>query len=192
MRLFVAIEIRQDIRERLASFISEFRPRIASAAWVRPEGLHITLKFLGNVPEPKQPAIESALRSIGAPQFELSIRNIGVFPNPRSPRVLWAGIESGPELAGLAGHVEDVLSPLGFEREKRAFSPHVTLARFKDSKSKPKLDALFSQASGKRDGEPIHAFGTMTATHFHLYESKLSPQGARYSKLASFALEAVY
>jgi 2'-5' RNA ligase len=189
MRLFVAIEIAQEIRDKLTGFISEFRPRIASAAWVRPEGLHITLKFLGNVPEPKQPAIENALKSVKAPQFKLSIENIGVFPNPRSPRVLWAGIESGPELARLAGSVEDVLNLLGFEREKRAFSPHVTLARFKETKGKPRLDARLSQPSEKGNSERIWAFGTMTATHFHLYESKLSPQGAKYNKLASFALE---
>jgi 2'-5' RNA ligase len=188
MRLFVAIEIAPEIRERLAALISEFQPKVANAAWVRPEGLHITLKFLGNVPDEKCSRIEDALQTIKAAPFSLSIANIGVFPNPRSPRVLWAGIDSGPELAALAVKIEDALNPLGFERERRDFSPHVTLARFKNGKGKPKLDALLSEQTSMGEGAHIHGFGTMAATHFHLYESKLSPQGARYSKLASFAL----
>jgi len=189
MRLFVAIEIAPEIRDRLIALISEFRPKLANTAWVRPEGLHITLKFLGNVPEEKCSAIEGALEKITAAQFSLSIANIGVFPNPRSPRVLWAGIDSGPELAALASQIEETLNPLGFAREKRAFSPHVTLARFKSSGNRLALAELLSAYASESPGGDIHGFGTMAATHFHLYESKLSPQGARYSKLASFALE---
>jgi RNA 2',3'-cyclic 3'-phosphodiesterase len=186
MRLFVAVEIAPEIRDRLTGLVAQLRPSLASASWVRPEGLHITLKFLGNVPDEKLGAIKSALHSVKAAPFLLAITNVGVFPNPRSPRVLWAGIESGPELAALARKVEDALNPLGFEREKRAFSPHVTLARFKNGKAKPKLDAVLSAMP--EAGRAL-AFGTMAAAQFHLYESKLSPQGARYSKLASFELE---
>lgn len=188
MRLFIAIEIAPAIRDKLTAFISELKPTIANASWARPEGLHITLKFLGNVQDEKHAAIESALNTVKAERFSLAIANIGIFPNPRSPRVLWAGIDSGAELASLAAKIDDVLNPLGFERERRAFSPHVTLARFKDGKGKPKLDAVLSSASNP-EGARIWPFGTMAATHFHLYESKLSPQGARYSKLASFELE---
>src|SRR5579864_5401883 len=180
MRLFVAVEIAPDIREKIISFIEKVRPDIASARWVRPEGLHITVKFLGNVADESRAAIEGALGRVKATSFSLAVQGVGVFPNARSPRVLWVGIESGPELGHLAAEVDKTMAPLGFEREKRAFTPHVTLARFND----PRRVSVSSALSA-----PDASFGRMTATQFHLYESHLSPQGSRYAKLASFALE---
>lgn len=180
MRLFVAVEIPAEIREKIADFIARVKPRLDGARWVRPEGMHITLKFLGNVVDEKRGAIESALDTIKSLGFTLSLQNIGVFPTPRSPRVLWIGIDSGPELARTAAQVDQALAPLGFEREKRAFTPHVTIARFNERGKKSDVSPVLS--------EPNLSFGTMTATEFHLYESKLSPQGARYTKLATFAL----
>jgi len=180
MRLFVAIEIPSGIREKILDFISALKPAIQGARWVQFDGLHVTLKFLGNVADEKRGAIESALRTIKRPSFTISLQNTGVFPAPKYPRVLWIGIDSGPDLAALAAQADEVLSPLGFEREKRAFTPHVTLARLNERGKKLDVRAALS--------EPNVSFGTMTATEFHLYESKLSPQGARYTKLTSFAL----
>ena len=180
MRLFVAIEISAEIRARINEFVTRLQPRLTNARWARPEGLHITLKFLGNVADERRPIIEQALHRIDAPRFEVSLHRIGVFPNPKSPRVLWVGIESGPELTNLAKETDNVLASLGFEREKRAFTPHVTLARFKEGTKALNVGAALPELD--------LSFGTMTATEFHLYESKLSPKGASYSKLASFAL----
>jgi 2'-5' RNA ligase len=180
MRLFVAIEIDPGIRERIHEFVSSLRSKISGARWVRPEGLHITLKFLGNVADERREQIENALRSVRGREVTLSLKQLGVFPNPRSARVLWVGIEAGPELQQLATAVDQQMNSLGFEREKRAFSPHVTLARF-NQRPEGDLGPLLSSA------QP--GFGTMTANEFHLYESKLSPQGSRYTKLASFKLE---
>ena len=181
MRLFVAVEIAPEIRERITEFVSQIRPTLPNARWSRPEGMHITLKFLGRVPDEKRSEIEAKLSGISAPHFRISVSDAGVFPNEKSPRVLWVGVGARPDLAKLADQVDAALSPLGFEREKRAFTPHVTLARFKDRVSKAGVTAALSSA-------PAGGFGTMTATEFHLYESKLPPQGSRYSKLASFAL----
>ncbi|HWY67637.1 MAG TPA: RNA 2',3'-cyclic phosphodiesterase [Terriglobales bacterium] len=178
--MFVAIEISADIRRRITEFMNRTQPQLTNARWVRPEGLHITLKFLGNVADQQGGAIEAALRGIEAPQFEVSLQNIGVFPNPRSPRVLWVGIESGPDLCSLARTVDDTLAPLGFEREKRAFAPHATLARFKEGSRTQNVSSALPESNP--------SFGTMSATEFHLYESKLSPKGASYTKLARFAL----
>jgi 2'-5' RNA ligase len=178
MRLFVAIEIAPDIRERITELMAQLKPNIADARWVRPEGMHITLKFLGNVADGRASAIEQALRRLQLPSPYLSVRDIGFFPNPRSPRVLWTGIEAGPELTTLAQRVDEVLEPLGFHREKRAFNPHVTLARFSNRGKNVNVASI--------EGQPT--FGTMTAKEFHLYESKLSPQGSRYTKLATFVL----
>jgi RNA 2',3'-cyclic 3'-phosphodiesterase len=179
MRLFVAIEISPEIRDKITEYISRLKPNLAGARWVRSDGLHITLKFLGNVADERCKSVGEALRGITAPSLNLSVRNIGFFPNPRSPRVLWTGIEAGPELATLAQHVDGALAPLGFDREKRAFNPHVTLARFKEPRGKVSVSSIEEKPS----------FGTMTAKDFHLYESKLSPQGSRYIKLASFELK---
>ena len=180
MRLFVAIEIDPAIRDRINEFVSSLRTKISGARWVRPEGLHITLKFLGNVADERRTMIENALRSVSGKAVRLSLKQLGVFPNPRSPRVLWVGIGAGRELEQLAAAVDRQMSSLGFEAEKRAFSPHVTLARF-NQRPGGNLGSLLS--------EPQPSFGTMTANEFHLYESKLSPQGSRYTKLASFKLE---
>ena len=147
---------------------------------MRPEGMHITLKFLGNVADERRAQIENALRSVRGRALALSLKQLGVFPNPRSARVLWVGIEAGPELEQLATAVDQQMNSLGFEREKRAFSPHVTLARF-NQRPGGNLGSVLSS--------PQPGFGTMTANEFHLYESKLSPQGSRYIKLASFKLE---
>jgi len=180
MRLFVAIEIPAEIRAKIMDFVATVKPKVPGARWVRPEGLHITLKFLGNVADEKRDAIEGALRTIKSAGFKLSLQKTGAFPTPKYPRVLWIGIDSGPELANLATQVDQVLSPLAFEREKRAYTPHVTLARMDERGKKSDVAAALS--------EPNISFGTMTATDFHLYESKLSPQGARYTKLTSFWL----
>jgi 2'-5' RNA ligase len=181
MRLFVAIEIAADIRENIEAYISKLKPELHNARWVRPEGLHITLKFLGNVADERRGEIERELTKIVAPKFSLTVRDIGVFPNTKSPRVLWAGLKAGPELEALAENIDQAMSRLGFPPEKRAFSPHVTLARFSERQNKSDLVFLTS--------EPQPDFGTMTATEFHLYESKLSPQGSRYSKLRTFSLK---
>ena len=181
MRLFVAIEVSPEVREGITEFVSRMEPRFAKARWARPEGLHITLKFLGHVPDEKLSIIQKKLEAINGSRFSLSVRDVGVFPNAKSPRVLWVGLNAAPELANLAEQVETALNPLGFEREKRAFTPHVTLARFKEHEKKVDVVSVLSSA-------PKAGFGTMTATEFHLYESKLSPQGSLYSKLASFAL----
>ncbi|MBV9074453.1 MAG: RNA 2',3'-cyclic phosphodiesterase [Acidobacteria bacterium] len=181
MRLFVAIEIAADIREELVNYVSQVKPRLTDARWSGSEGLHITLKFLGNVQDEKRTAIEAKLSAVQAARFQVSIAGVGLFPNERSPRVLWAGLTAPPDLSTLADAVEDAMESLGFERERRAYSPHITLARFKDGVSRSALDAALA-------GAPKNGFGTMAATEFHLYESKPSPQGSRYSKLASFAL----
>jgi RNA 2',3'-cyclic 3'-phosphodiesterase len=179
MRLFVAIEIAPEIRGRITQFLERLRPRIANARWVRPEGMHITLKFLGNVADDKRSAIENALRQIRHAPISIAVEGVGAFPNPRSPRVLWVGINSGPKLSKLAEQVDAAMALLGFEQEKRAFTPHVTLARFSEGK-KANISSALSESK--------LSFGTMSATEFHLYESKLSPKGSQYTKLASFPL----
>ena len=180
MRLFVAIEIESEIRSRIDGFVARLKPQLEGARWVRPEGMHLTLKFLGNVTDERRSPIELSLGGVRASSFAINVGNVGVFPNPKFPRVLWVGIQAGPELTELAQQIEERMSRLGFPREMRAFAAHITVARLNNRSKTSSLNSVLSA--------PQPGFGTMTAKEFHLYESKLSPQGSRYSKLAAFRL----
>jgi RNA 2',3'-cyclic 3'-phosphodiesterase len=181
MRLFVALDIPDDVRSAILAIAAKLRPPCQNARWVRIEGLHVTLKFIGETSSEKASAIMTALASIPLrPPIPIKFRGLGFFPNARRPRVLWTGIEAGTDLAELAAAVETSLGELGIPREERAFSPHLTLARF----DKPRgLDALHA-AIEKAD--PIE-FGVATAEEFHLYQSVLKPGGAEYTRLATFS-----
>ena len=182
MRLFVALEIPSAVREAYSTLIRELRPLAPQAKWVRAENLHLTLKFVGEVPNPKSDAIRSALagaRTEGA--LDLSFCGLGFFPSEKRPRVFWAGIESDPRLAGLAAEIESCLAPLGIAREGRAFTAHLTLARFRD----PRVPEKFLVAVR---GLQTHPFGKLLAKEFFLIESRLKPSGAEYTSLASFPL----
>jgi 2'-5' RNA ligase len=182
MRLFVALDIPEGVRSKLAALTAKLRSACRDARWTRIEGLHVTLKFIGETPPEKAQAIQSAMASL-APRsaFAMNFRGLGFFPNERRPRVLWAGVAAGPELAVLAADVETALTALGIPRQERAFSPHLTLARF-DSPSG--LDAL--RNATEKTG-PLE-FGASTAQEFHLYQSVLKRGGAEYTRLATFPL----
>ena len=181
MRLFVAMDIPEDVRNSLAALVSNLRFVCRNARWVRIEGLHLTLKFIGETSSEKAAEIETALASLPSrAPISMNFRGLGFFPNGRRPRVLWAGIEAGTELAALAAAVETSLHPLGIAREERAFSPHLTLARFDTPRGLDALHAAIAKTGGLE-------FGVTTAKEFHLYQSVLKPGGAEYTRLATFS-----
>ena len=180
MRLFVALDIPADVRAAIAAVVEKLRPTCEAARWVRLEGAHVTLKFIGEVPAEKIQEINTTLATVLFPvAIQIFFRGIGFFPNQRRPTVLWAGVEADPELRALAEAVENSLAPLGQAREQRAFSPHVTLARFKSPKNLEGLRAAIAAAG------PLE-FGSVVAHEFHLYQSVLKPGGAEYTRLATF------
>src|SRR5271168_3748840 len=131
MRLFIALDFPDAVRRALRELIARLKPESAGARWVRPEGMHVTLKFLGETGEEKLVPLKAALAKIhSAEPVDMHFRGLGFFPNERRPRVIWCGVEATPNLADLAGAVESALEPLGIPRETRAFTPHLTLARF--------------------------------------------------------------
>jgi 2'-5' RNA ligase len=180
MRLFVAMGIPEGVRSSLAGLSAKLRATCRDARWPQIEGLHVTLKFIGETPAEKLEAIKIALASIPS-HAPISIKfcGLGFFPNERRPRVLWAGVEAGPELTELAAAVETALEPLGIAREERVFSPHLTLARFAGPRGLEALHAAIEKAA------PFE-FGSATAKEFHLYQSVLKPGGAEYTRLATF------
>ena len=180
MRLFVALDIPEDVRAAIAALVTKLRDTCREARWVRIEGAHVTLKFIGEVPNEKVAEIKTALATVPfSSPIGITYRGLGFFPNERRPRVLWAGIEAGAELGALAVAVETALEPLGIAREQRAFSPHLTLARFDSPKGLDRLREAIA-AFG-----PLE-FGRAQAREFHLYLSVLKRGGAEYTRLASF------
>jgi len=199
MRLFIALDIDDEIRERIARFaegVSGFAP---DARWARPDSLHVTLKFIGEQPEPIREEINGALGSIAVSEVALQFRGYGFFPSAKAPRVFWIGIEAGPELATLAAAVDQQTARLGVPKEDRAFSPHLTLARggargvsSSGSPHRHKDDGpnrRFQRLQEKLSARPTPEFGTMTAHEFFLYQSELGRGGSRYTKLSRFALK---
>ena len=192
MRLFVALDIPEEIRARLAEFMTRLQRGFPDLKWVRPESLHITLKFIGE--SQKLDEIKSALSAIHSAPFGLSFRGCGFF-QPRSPRVFWAGIEAPPELAQLADRVDEALKPLGVKANDFPYHPHLTLARV--GSGSPKGDPrdrdkpTMMDLTGYLEHSPETAamdFGKMSAREFFLYKSELSRGGSKYTKIAAFNL----
>jgi RNA 2',3'-cyclic 3'-phosphodiesterase len=184
MRLFVALEIPSAVRENLADLLKAFRGVSPQTRWVRPENLHVTLKFIGEVPGTKLATVHSALAGVRSEQHvTLDFRGLGFFPNEKHPRVFWAGIEASPNLETLAVDIDKATEKLGITREQRPFSPHLTLARFEPPLLWEKLRAAI-QENAARD------FGSLRTSQFQLIESKLKPSGAEYTTLESFPFAA--
>jgi len=190
VRLFVALDIDVDIRRRIAEFREQMQALAPDVRWVGPETFHVTLQFLGETK--KLDEIQSALRQVKGSAVELAFRGTGFFPSPKSPRVFWVGMESDEHLQELANSIGEALKLLGFERDAGPFKPHLTLARAGSGRPRPvrgeHAAAGLLAVRVKLDGVAPPDFGTMTAREFCLYESRLSPAGARYTRLASYAL----
>jgi 2'-5' RNA ligase len=181
MRLFVALDIPGEIRGRMAEYLERIRQYAPEARWARVEGLHVTLKFLGEVNESKLPEIKTALSLVEASSLEVSFQNIGFFPNPRSARVFWIGVQASDALPQLAKIIDEKMQQQGFAREQRSYSPHLTLARAGAPGSLRGLAPLLEH-------EAPPQFGTMTARDFFLFQSQLGKGGSRYTKLERFSL----
>jgi 2'-5' RNA ligase len=183
MRLFIAIELPDEIRAALAAVQNELRCAQADVAWTKPDNQHLTLKFFGEVEAQFVPAITEACQKAvaGIHPFTISLRDTGAFPNLRAPRVLWAGLDQGiTELRQLHAKLEAQLAQSGFAKDDRAFKPHLTLGRVKSMKNAP---ALVSRLTATR--LPELAF---TAAEIVLMQSQLHPAGSIYTPLAKIAL----
>ena len=180
MRLFVALDLSPEIREALRNPVEELKPLAKSARWTRPEGMHVTLKFIGNVDAGKLAPVREALTGVRSEApVEMRVRGMGFFPDARRPRVLWCGIEASANLAPLAAAAERALESLGIPPEERKFTPHLTLARVNDSR---RLAGLIRAVESMQSRE----FGSAHATEFHLFESVTRPSGAEYRKVESY------
>lgn len=179
MRTFIAVELDKPAKECLARLQAELKESGADVKWVYPENIHLTLKFFGEVTEEKIPEIIQILKEIAhsVNYFRVEIKSVGAFPNTKSPRVIWAGIEQGKEnLLQLAELTEDGAVKLGFLKEERKFSAHITIGRVRSPKNK----AALLQAMEQIHFEPLSQ-GVKSVV---LFKSTLTPKGPIYEKLA--------
>jgi 2'-5' RNA ligase len=188
LRLFVACELPPEMKAALSSLQEALRKKGAPRLrWVRPEGIHLTLKFLGAVPQEKVASICEALAPTvqGIPPLTLSLAEVGTFGGRRGARVVWVGTQGDLEpLARLQQRVEKALEPLGFPPERRAFSPHLTLARVPDNVGSGERQALWELA--KAIEAPTAP--AVTIRELSLMRSILGPGGAVYERVSAFPL----
>ena len=190
MRLFVAVDIDDRTRARVARVIDALRTGMevarstARICWITPDRLHLTLQFIGEVSEDVAGVIQARLRpALDLPAFELRFDRVGTFPPGRRPRVVWLGIDRGADgLGSLQGAVQRRLEDVPFPRESRAFSPHLTVARFKHGGTRADAERLTRLV--------LEPAGGCTIDHVTLYHSRLSPRGPTYTPLLVTPLSA--
>ena len=183
VRAFVAVELPPEVRSILAGLVQGLRHEgLRCLRLVDPQGVHLTLKFLGSVASPRLEGVAGALDRVAAAlhPFEVQVHGLGGFPTLRAPRVLWVGMgEDSLPLKEFAGAVEEALQPLGFPPEGRPFAPHLTLARVRDGTAlgeRRRAGEALQRLAGQ---EQAH----LTVTSISLMRSTLGPQGARYTRL---------
>lgn len=187
VRLFIACEVPDDARAAIGAVIETLRGRSGTAVrWIRAEGVHVTLKFLGEVPVKKLPAIKLAVQEavVGHSPFELEFSNIGTFGGREGLRIMWVGIAGDVlRLEALVRAVNAALAVVGFEPERRPFRPHLTLGRVRDE-IPTRQRAEIEVAVGKMSVPPT----TWRTTQVSLMRSRITAQGASYEVIATFPL----
>jgi 2'-5' RNA ligase len=195
MRLFVALDIDDAIRQRIQRFMEGVSGFAPEARWVRPESLHVTLKFIGEKPNQAVEEIKRVLSGVRSESIELSFRGYGFFPTAKAARVFWVGIDSGPQLVSLAKAIDETTFALGIPKEGHPFAAHLTLARGGGRSRAPRgekgdtQNKTFQRLQEKLAALPGPVFGTMATHEFFLYQSQAAPGGSRYTKIARFAPE---
>jgi len=188
MRLFVAIDVPESIRALVAQTGELLKAAAPDARWVRPESMHLTLKFIGEQPDENAEAIKSALAKVRVRSaVKLQLNSLGFFPRKRFPTVLAVSVlplpasgGAGSSLGSLADKIEFHLEPLKIPREARGFRAHLTVARLDPRANHAALAAALEQGPMRAD------FGTFETSEFHLFRSQLQRSGAVYAKLATF------
>ncbi|UYN91024.1 MAG: RNA 2',3'-cyclic phosphodiesterase [Anaerolineales bacterium] len=187
MRAFIAFELPENVLAALAAVSADLQRSLPTTAlrWVPVSNMHLTLKFLGETQPEQASAISASLQRLGDTYsaMPVSLEGLGAFPNLRSPRVVWVGLQAPAALAQLAAEVDDAMHALGFGREARAFTPHLTLARVRREAQPRQLAGL--QSALAQQAVPA-ASGVLE--QLVLFESQLKPSGAVYNSLARIEL----
>lgn len=186
IRLFVGLNIPEDVRRRLAALLSG----LAAARWVDPASMHITLRFIGEVDEAVGEHLADALAAISAPAFEIAFAGLGTFNRGRKVTTLWAGVAAEPRLDHLHAKMESALVRAGLEPEARKFSPHVTLARFRarSGNSRKKKASPMEKVARWLEAHGDFRTAPFAVGAFSLLRSHLGHGGAHYEEVAAYPL----
>jgi 2'-5' RNA ligase len=181
LRSFIALDLSSEARRVISELQKTLRTWVPRARWTRPEGAHLTLKFLDEITSEQQREITSVLERLVKqyPSLALALADLGAFPGISAPRVLWVGVAGGDELKRLQQDVEAQLRPLGFPVEKRPFQSHLTLARLEGERWDQGLQARYQGLS--QSIPTVH----WEAERLILFKSELGPGGAKYTPLSS-------
>ncbi len=185
VRVFVSVGLSTEAREALIDAVERIRQEVPEGIqWARPDGMHLTLKFLGNIPSINVPSLLECIREVACahPAFGLKLTGLGMFPNRRKPRVLWAGVGGDMDaLSSLQQAAEDAINALGYAPEQRPFRPHITLGRPRRSVSDSQLARIGAVVSGLAPPASL----AWQVEHVDVMRSELHPSGARYTVLGS-------
>ena len=186
MRLFVAVNLPDDVRQSMWNSAASLRGQSFPVKWVGPDSLHITLKFLGEVTEQRVNELSEGIdrATVGTAAFELPISGFGAFPNPRRARIIWIGCQLVVALQRVQRNLEGELDGAGFRRESRSFHPHFTLGRVRRDTKHAALGGLADQL------QRLHFESQPVVESVDLMQSELSPSGARYTRLHAARLAA--
>ena len=179
IRTFIALELPQELKKALADLQAELRSRTDCVRWVKPEQIHLTLKFLGPTEEGLVEPVARILSNLaqGVTPFRTQIAGLGAFPNSRNPKIIWVGMPGDQgNLLQFQEQLEDALAHVGFAKEKRPFSPHLTLGRVKEGKGKRELEQLIETYQSKD-------LGSFAADTIVFFRSDLHPTGPVHSVL---------
>jgi len=179
VRCFLAIEITPSILKKIGDILNDLRSSPGDVKWVKPDNIHLTLKFFGNIETRNIDEICSRVEMAVAQKksFRVGVSGMGAFPNSRSPRVIWLGLEDREgKLASIYRKVEEKLEIIGFKSEKRPFKPHLTIGRVKSQRGKKELFKVIDNFS-------TLDLGSFEVKSLVLFKSDLTPKGAIYTKL---------
>jgi 2'-5' RNA ligase len=183
MRIFIGIKLEQSVHEAIEKFLKPFKKLPTPVRWVKPENVHLTLKFIGDVPDDKYSRIEDSLTTDGLADGALDIKltGCGKFGKKESLNIFWLGVEPNRPLETFYYNIEDALHKIGFEKETRRFKPHITVGRNKKTFNFKSFFKLIDEYGS----HPIHRF---TASHFQVFKSDLKPEGPIYTILKEIPL----
>ncbi len=187
VRCFLAISLSKSVKEKLQKIQQKLAQSKADVRWVRPDGIHLTLKFFGNIPEKKIEEIAKVVKEVVSHSvpLKLKVKGLGTFPSMKRPRVIWAGVTGDvKELIALQQKIEEALMKIGFEPEDRSFIPHLTLGRVKSNRHIEKLCQVIKDLSP----ETGNGWEEIKVDSLVLYQSILKPSGAIYVPLKTISL----
>lgn len=185
IRTFIAVKLPQEIQDRIGRLQSDFRASMPDVRWTKYSNIHLTLKFLGDVQISRIDKISEALQEVAVrfSPFKMNLAGMGAFPNLRRPRIIWVGVEKGvDELVEIANSIEGTMKRLGFPREKRRFSPHLTAGRIRRLTNPAAMTEALDKAQ-------VGELGEFTVERISLIRSQLDPAGSIYTTLTEARLQ---